>query len=221
MFSFRDITHDTQTTYRLAADEQTVFFLHNRGGNISFELTGPRAEAHIFALFELAEDTQVDSTIHQVHVAPQTVSSFTGRSILSDQAICHWKGSLSIAKNASQSSGHQEMRHLLLSSDVKASSFPSLEIETDDVRCGHAATMSAPDPEQLFFLRSRGLSNQLPSVSSPKDSATTSSKKSEHSESIFLFPKLLIRKNVCEFPKNEPEHEKTSFFRCPVFLNTE
>ncbi len=50
------------------------------------------------------------------------------------------------------------MRHLLLSSDVKASSFPSLEIETDDVRCGHAATMSAPDPEQLFFLRSRGLS---------------------------------------------------------------
>ncbi len=158
MFSFRDITHDTQTTYRLAADEQTVFFLHNRGGNISFELTGPRAEAHIFALFDLALDTQVDSTIHQVHVAPQTVSSFTGRSILSDQAICHWKGSLSIAKNASQSSGHQEMRHLLLSSDVKASSFPSLEIETDDVRCGHAATMSAPDPEQLFFLRSRGLS---------------------------------------------------------------
>lgn len=158
MFSFRDITHDTQTTYRLAADEQTVFFLHNRGGNISFELTGPRAEAHIFALFELALDTQVDSTIHQVHVAPQTVSSFTGRSILSDQAICHWKGSLSIAKTASQSSGHQEMRHLLLSSDVKASSFPSLEIETDDVRCGHAATMSAPDPEQLFFLRSRGLS---------------------------------------------------------------
>lgn len=158
MFSFRDITHDTQTTYRLAADEQTVFFLHNRGGNISFELTGPRAEAHIFALFDLALDTQVDSTIHQVHVAPQTVSSFTGRSILSDQAICHWKGSLSIAKNASQSSGHQEMRHLLLSSDVKASAFPSLEIETDDVRCGHAATMSAPDPEQLFFLRSRGLS---------------------------------------------------------------
>ena len=50
------------------------------------------------------------------------------------------------------------MRHLLLSSGVKASSFPSLEIETDDVRCGHAATMSAPDPEQLFFLRSRGLS---------------------------------------------------------------
>lgn len=158
MFSFRDITHDTQTTYRLATDEQAVFFLRNRGGDITFELTGPRAEAHIFALFDLALDNQIESTIRQVHVAPQTVSSFTGRSILSDQATCHWKGSLSIAKNASQSSGHQEMRHLLLSSDVKASSFPSLEIETDDVRCGHAATMSAPDPEQLFFLRSRGLS---------------------------------------------------------------
>ncbi len=158
MFSFRDITHDTQTTYHLAADEQAVFFLRNRGGDITFELTGPRAEAHIFALFDLALNNQIESTIRQVHLAPQTVSSFTGRSILSDQATCHWKGSLSIAKNASQSSGHQEMRHLLLSSDVKASSFPSLEIETDDVRCGHAATMSAPDPEQLFFLRNRGLS---------------------------------------------------------------
>lgn len=158
MFSFRDITHDTQTTYRLAADEQAVFFLRNRGGDITFELTGPRAEAHIFALFDLALDNQIESTIHQVHLAPQTVSSFTGRGILSDQAACHWKGILSIAKNASRSSGHQEMRHLLLSPDAKAFSLPSLEIETDDVRCGHAATMSAPDPEQLFFLRSRGLS---------------------------------------------------------------
>ncbi len=50
------------------------------------------------------------------------------------------------------------MRHLLLSPNVKVSSFPSLEINTDDVRCGHAATMSAPDSEQLFFLQSRGLS---------------------------------------------------------------
>ena len=158
MFSFHDITHDTQTTYRLAADEQAVFFLRNRGGDITFELTGPRAEAHIFALFDLTLDNQIESTIHQVHWAPQTVSSFTGRGILSDQAACHWKGILSIAKNASRSSGHQEMRHLLLSPDAKAFSFPSLEIETDDVRCGHAATMSAPDPEQLFFLRSHGLS---------------------------------------------------------------
>lgn len=158
MFSFRDITHDTQTTYRLAADEQTVFFLHNRGGNISFELTGPRAEAHIFALFDLALDDRIESSIHQIHQAPETVSSFTGRSLLSDAAACDWKGSLSLSKDAPRSSGHQEMRHLLLSPDAKAFSLPSLEIETDDVRCGHAATMSAPDPEQLFFLRSRGLS---------------------------------------------------------------
>ncbi len=158
MMRFRDITHDTQTTYRLATDEQTVFFLRNRGGSISFELTGPRAEARIFALFDLAQDDRIESSIHQIHQAPETISSFIGRSLLSDAATCDWKGLLSLSKDATRSSGHQEMRHLLLSPDVKAFSLPSLEIETDDVRCGHAAAMSAPDPEQLFFLRSRGLS---------------------------------------------------------------
>jgi len=155
---FHDITHDTQTTYRLKAHEHAVFFLRNRGGEITFELTEPGAEAHIFALFYLSGDTKIRSQIHQVHLAPNTTSSFAGRSVLSGQATCDWEGSLAITKNASKSSGHQEMRHLLLSPETRASSFPSLEIETNDVRCGHAATLSAPDPEHIFFLQSRGLS---------------------------------------------------------------
>lgn len=158
MFSFRDITHDTQTTYRLATDEHVVFFLRNREGEIAFELTASGAEAHIFALFDLSEETKITTQIRQIHLAPHTTSSFTGHSILSGQSSCDWRGSLIITKDASQSSGHQEMRHLLLSPDAKAHSLPSLEIKTDDVRCGHAATMSAPNPEHIFFLQSRGLS---------------------------------------------------------------
>ncbi|MBP6889273.1 MAG: SufD family Fe-S cluster assembly protein [Candidatus Moranbacteria bacterium] len=158
---FHDITHDTQTIYRLKAHEHAVFLLRDRGGEITFELTESGAEAHIFALFNLSRDTKIRSQIHQVHLAPHTISSFAGRSVLSGQATCDWEGSLVITKNAAQSSGHQEMHHLLLSPETRASSFPSLEIENDDVRCGHAATMSAPDPEQIFFLQSRGLSQAL------------------------------------------------------------
>jgi Fe-S cluster assembly protein SufD len=158
MLRFHDITHDTETTYRLSAHEQAVFFLWNRPGDITFELCGEGAAAHIFALFTLTGSERRASHIHQVHLAPKTTSSFTGRSLLSQESTCDWKGSLSIAKDAAQSEGHQEMRQLLLSREARASSFPSLEIKTDDVRCGHAATLSALDSEHLFFLQSRGLS---------------------------------------------------------------
>ncbi len=158
MLPFRDITYDIRTTYRLKQNEQAVFFLFNRGGDITFELTQPGAVAHIFALFTLSDHMRIESHIHQVHLARETTSSFTGRSILTDHTVCDWKGSLTLASGAALSSGHQEMRHLLLSPEARASSFPSLEIKTDDVRCGHAATISAPNSEQLFFLQSRGFS---------------------------------------------------------------
>ncbi len=158
MIQFHDISTDTQSVYRLEAQERAVFFFCNRGGDITFELAGPGAEAHIFALFRLNEDAQLASHIYQKHQASDTRSSFTGRSILSDQARCDWKGSVVIESHADRSESHQEMRQLLLSPLVQALSFPSLEIHTDDVRCGHAATASAPDAEQLFFLQSRGLS---------------------------------------------------------------
>lgn len=156
--NFIDITADTQKTYRLEQDEKAVFFLFNRPGDIVFELAGDRSEAHIVALFLPDAGSRIESRISQIHRGADTRSSFTGRSLLSSQTGCDWQGLLSIKKSAIRSDAHQEMKHLLLSPDAEARSLPSLEIEQNDVRCGHAATMSAPDPERIFFLRSRGLS---------------------------------------------------------------
>lgn len=158
---FKDISNDKKKIYTLGENEKVVYFLHNRPGDIEFRLAGAGAEARVFALFSLSGDTKIESRITQIHLAPDTASSLVGRSILSDRSSLDWKGLIKIRKNASGSDGHQEMRNLLLSRDASALAIPSLEIENNDVRCGHASATSAPNKDSLFFLRSRGLSEPL------------------------------------------------------------
>ena len=153
-----DISHDKKKTYTLGENEKVVFFLHNRPGDITFRLTGSGAEAHIFALFSLSEKTSLRSDITQIHLAENTTSSLLGRSVLSGQSTFDWQGLIKIKKSAALSDGHQEMRNLLLSEEASAFALPSLEIENNAVRCGHATATSAPNKESLFFLRSRGFS---------------------------------------------------------------
>ena len=58
---------------------------------------------------------------------------------------------------AQRTDAFQECRNLLLSKNAHADAIPGLEIEADDVRCTHAAAVAQLDPEQLYYLRSRGL----------------------------------------------------------------
>lgn len=155
---YTDITNDQKTHYRLKKNERVVYYLKNRGGEITFELTGAGAEAHIFALYDLANETRLETTITEIHSAPGTKATFTGRAIIRDNAALNWRGLIHITKSGRETDAHQELRSLLLSPSAKVSAIPALEIENDDVQCGHSATASAPNPEQLFFLRSRGIS---------------------------------------------------------------
>ncbi len=156
---YKDISNDKKKIYTLKENEKVIFFLHNRDGDITFRLAGAGAEAHIFALFSLFGEMKMRSNITQTHLAQNTTSSLVGRSVLFGQSTFNWQGLIKIKKSASLSDGHQEMRCLLLSPEASALTLPSLEIENNDVHCGHAATTSTPSKEALFFLRSRGFSN--------------------------------------------------------------
>ncbi len=154
----RDITSDIQTHYRLEANEQVVFFLLNRSGNITFELAGECAEAHVFAFFLGTGEAKGELTLSQKHLAPRTTSRVLVKSVLKDQAEFSYRGTLSIAHQATLSDAAQENRNLLLSREAKAFSKPFLEILNNDVRCRHAATTSPLNKEALFYTQARGLS---------------------------------------------------------------
>lgn len=155
---YLDISQDNKTTYVLKENEKCVFFIFNRSGEVSFDLTGIGAEAHIFSFF-IGKDTD-KHTLHikQNHFAPKTVSHMLIKSIASDEALCTYEGTIFIDKNAIGSDASQESRALLLSPDALVSMKPSLEILADDVKCHHRATASPLNAEALFFAKTRGLS---------------------------------------------------------------
>lgn len=157
---FKDITNDTKTHYRLNENERAVFYMFNRGGEITFELSAPGAEAHIFAFFVGKKTFSEKLHIIQKHSAQRTTSSLLVKSVLFDAAEFSYEGLIHITKEGEHTDASQESRSLLLSYEAKAFTKPALEILANDVKCRHAATVSPLSRESLFFAQTRGLSEK-------------------------------------------------------------
>lgn len=157
---FLDISHDEKNTYHLKKNEERVFFALNRDGEITIELTGEGATAHVFAFFTGKHAEKKNLNLIQKHLAPRTTSSALVKAVLTDQATLAYDGIIRIEKKAHQSKASQESRSLLLSKDSAAHTKPALEILADDVECRHAATVSPLNEMNLFYAKSRSLSDE-------------------------------------------------------------
>jgi Fe-S cluster assembly protein SufD len=94
----------------------------------------------------------------QNHRAAESFSNLDFRVVLKDKSMSAYTGLIRVEKDTVNCEAYQENRNLLLNRGTKAESIPELEILTDQVRCTHGATMGPIDPEQVFYLRSRGYS---------------------------------------------------------------
>ena len=77
--------------------------------------------------------------------------------MLQGRSSAVWKGNIIVDPGAQKTDAFQESRNLLISKRAHADAIPGLEIQANDVRCTHAAAIAQVDPEQLFYLRSHGL----------------------------------------------------------------
>src|SRR5260370_13612685 len=93
----------------------------------------------------------------QDHRVGNTRSDLLFKGALEDVARTVYAGLIRIEKYAARSDAYQANRNLVLSDKAKATSIPMLEIDNNDVRCTHGATVGPVDPEHLFYLRSRGI----------------------------------------------------------------
>ncbi len=94
----------------------------------------------------------------QKHIGPSTTSDLLYKAALKDRSVAAYYGLTWVGPEARGTAANQEDRNLLLSPKAKADADPVLEILTSDViRCGHGASAGPVDPEQLFYLESRGL----------------------------------------------------------------
>ena len=118
------------------------------------------ANAKVTGAYFLTGEEHADYDTTQEHAAPNTTSDLFFKGVLADHARAVWRGVIRVDKGAQKTDAYQENRNLLLSHDARADSIPGLEIEANDVRCTHGATIGQIDRLQLFYLMSRGLSRE-------------------------------------------------------------
>ncbi len=99
----------------------------------------------------------IDLDTQQNHNMPDTTSDLLYKGALQERGRSVWQGMIKVLPDAQRTNGYQANRNLVLSKTARADSIPGLEIEADDVRCTHGATVGQVDEEQLFYLMSRGL----------------------------------------------------------------
>jgi len=131
----------------------------SQSGHVLMEtrLAGEGAEARVTGAYATHGRQHIDFDTTQEHAAPNTTSDLAFRGVLAGRSSAVWKGNIIVDPGAQKTDAFQESRNLLLSKRAHADAIPGLEIQANDVRCTHAAAVAQVDPEQLFYLRSRGL----------------------------------------------------------------
>ncbi len=125
------------------------------------KLAGQGSSAKVTGAYAGEGRQHLDYDTTQEHAAPHTNSDLAFRGVLTGRATAVWSGMIKVDRDAQQTDAFQESRNLLLSTKSHADAIPGLEIEADDVRCTHAAAVAQVDREQLYYLTSRGLSDEV------------------------------------------------------------
>jgi len=146
------------------AEEQSsaVNLSLNFGGRYSrlesvSRLAGSGSRSDMLAVSIGGADQEFDQRTLQDHLQPNTTSDLLYKNALSNNARTVFSGLIKVERGAHRTDAYQKVRNLLLSDEAEANSMPGLEILADDVRCTHGATSGQVEPEELFYLQSRGI----------------------------------------------------------------
>ncbi len=121
------------------------------------QLQAPGAFSEMLALTIATGTQEFDQRTLQIHQAPNTKSDLLYKNALNDSSKTNFSGLIIVDPDAQKTDAYQSNRNLMLSEDAEVNSLPGLEIQANDVRCTHGSTTSRVDPEQLYYLQSRGI----------------------------------------------------------------
>ena len=120
-------------------------------------MMGPKAHGEILSIAFAGEGQHQDAGAKVVHAAPDTSSKIVSKSISKNGGRASYRGLLKVAPGAVHSSSSVVCDALLLDEESRSDTYPYIEIEEDDVKVGHEASVSRIGEEQLFYLMSRGI----------------------------------------------------------------
>jgi Fe-S cluster assembly protein SufD len=121
------------------------------------KIEGPGADVKVYSLSVPERNQEFDQRTLQVHAAPNATSDLLFKNALMDKAKTIFSGLIYVEENAQQTDAYQTNRNLLLDPTAEANALPGLEICANDVKCSHGATTGNLDPEEMFYITSRGI----------------------------------------------------------------
>ncbi len=126
--------------------------------DITTLLADQGSECHLNGLYWVKNSQHVDHNTQIIHHKPHCTSFELYKGVLDEKSHAIFNGKIRVDPNASQTVARQLNKNLLLSKEATVNSKPLLEIYNNDVKCNHGATIGKLDEKQIFYLRSRGIS---------------------------------------------------------------
>jgi len=129
-------------------------------GNITVHLQGAGASVNYQIRARSQADERQEITHDIYHEASHTSSQIRTRAVLKDTSFLSYEDRIHVAKGARQCYGEQHLKALLFSQRAKLHTTPNLEIRNQNVQSKHGVSIKYLDTEWLFYLQSRGLSEE-------------------------------------------------------------
>ncbi len=149
-----------------AETEATVEWIDgNLGSKLTMKypavvMTGPKAHGEVLSVAYAGTGQHQDAGAKMTHAAPETTSIIDSKSISKDGGRTTYRGLVRVEEGAHNVKSHVRCDALILDEESRSDTYPYMEIEEKDARIGHEATVSKVGDDQLFYLHSRGLSEQ-------------------------------------------------------------
>jgi Fe-S cluster assembly protein SufD len=126
--------------------------------DLQVELRGKGAETSLHGLFMAQGNGHIDNHTVVDHAAPHCSSREDYRGVLADKGRGIFNGKILVQVGAQKTDAELQSRNLLLGPGAEIDTKPELEIYADDVKCSHGATTGQLDPDAMFYLRAKGIS---------------------------------------------------------------
>jgi Fe-S cluster assembly protein SufB len=123
-------------------------------------MTGPKAHGEVLSVAYAGAGQHQDAGAKMTHAAPETTSIIDSKSIAKDGGRTTYRGLVKVNEGAHSVKSHVRCDALMLDDQSRSDTYPTMEIEEKGARIGHEATVSKVGDDQIFYLMSRGLSEQ-------------------------------------------------------------
>ena len=161
-----DAFHIATTRMEQARDSRIASVAVDLGGRLvrretATLLGASGASINLCGLYYGAGGRHVDNQTFVDHAAPGASSNEVYKGILGDSSHGVFAGGVLVRPDSQQTVAHQVNKNLLLSSEAEVDTQPKLEIYADDVTCTHGAAVGQLDADALFYLKSRGIGEDV------------------------------------------------------------